>query len=88
MSTRHAWLYRFAVVSRLLAWVLRHGLVIAIAAFFISPVGPHLLWGYHYRGSPDVRFHCTYVGSRGFIDPGYVAGCPYIAWLDSRGHRR
>ena len=85
MSDPHRRLYLYS----LLAWAMNRLLMkwplLLIAAFFLSPVGPHLLWEYHYRGSRDVRFNCSYIGSRGLVHPGYVEGCPYIAWLDARG---
>ena len=88
MSKLDRRLYRLSLsawaVSRLLkAWPL-----LLVAAFFVSSVGPHLLWAYQYRGSHEVRFNCAYIGSRGLIHPGYVEGCPYIAWLDARAGGR
>lgn len=72
----------------LFAWAMSHTLktwpLILIVFFFLSPIGPHLLWEYEYLGSREFRVNCTYIGSRGLIDPGYVEGCPYIAWLDAR----
>ncbi len=53
-----------------------------IAAFLISPIGPHLRWSY--VGKDPVYYQCTYLGSRGFVDPGLTPDCPIIVILDAR----
>lgn len=90
MRDPHRQLYRYAVIARALANLLQNWPVVLIAAFLISPVGPHLRWGYEYitvQGHGTVA-RCTYLGSRGFVMPRHVAGCPVLAWLDSRENAR
>ncbi|MBI1208201.1 MAG: hypothetical protein GC191_13060 [Azospirillum sp.] len=74
-------------VARLMGSVLRRWPLILIAAFFISPSGPHLRVVYSYRGpaSHPAYISCTYLGSRGFITPSYgvMGDCPLIAWIDA-----
>jgi len=71
---------------RAIGGIFQHWPLIAVIAFFISPMGPHLRWEYSYRDTYGHRSYgyCTYLGSRGFITPSYVEGCPVIAWLDAR----
>lgn len=69
---------------------LRQWPLMLVIAFFLSSAGPHIRWEYTYR---DVYGHraylsCTYVGSRGFITPDYIEGCPVLVWLDAREWRR
>lgn len=70
------------LLSRLLLW----WLIPLVCAFFLSPVGPHLLWTYKYKEIYDQRVYlsCTYVGSRGFLPDRFYGDCPFIAWLDSQ----
>ena len=74
------------LIAKLIGWLLGQWKLIALIAFFVSPAGPHLRWEYQYREAYGHRafISCTYLGSRGFITPDYVEGCPVIAWLDSR----
>ena len=88
MSNRDRRLHALSLLAWTMGRALRAWPLILVAAFFLSPVGPHLLWEYHYRDSREYRFDCSYIGSRGLIHPGYVEGCPYIAWLDARGRGR
>jgi hypothetical protein len=89
MSNPHRRLYLFSLLSWAVSRLLQKWLVVLIAIFFLSPVGPHLRWEYQYRGANEYRTYsnCTYLGSRGFFKPGYIGNCPLIAWLDSRGAR-
>ncbi len=84
MNNRDRRLYQLSLIAWATSRIFKAWPLILVTAFFLSPVGPHLLWEYQYRGSPDVRFNCSYIGARGLIYPGYVRGCPYIAWLDAR----
>lgn len=79
-----------SALSRLFAALADGWKIVLIAAFFLSPVGPHLRWEYTYREAYGHRAYvsCTYVGARGFITPNDVEGCPVIAWLDAREWRR
>ncbi|MGJ8530564.1 MAG: type IV secretory system conjugative DNA transfer family protein [Alphaproteobacteria bacterium] len=49
--------------------------VLALALFFISPIGPHL--AVSYEGS-----RCTYLGSRGFVWTDHGPECPLLAILN------
>jgi len=57
-----------------------------LAALLISPIGPHLRWSY--TKSAYSYHQCTYLGSRGFIDPDLTPDCPIVVILDSRNWRR
>lgn len=77
------------MLARLLAFALRHWHLVLIAAFAISPAGPHLRISYEFYGSyasPYGHSNCLYLGSRGFVKPGvgYMYGCPFVAWIDTR----
>ena len=78
-----------AIAARVIGALLDRWPLVLIILFFVSPVGPHLRFEYTYRGSYDHRnfVSCTYLGSRGFVTPSYMADCPVLAWLDSRGSR-
>ena len=84
-------LWAIAFVARLASDLLQCWPLILIAAFFLSPVGPHLRWEYAFREVYGDRVYlgCTYLGSRGFVTPAYgtLDGCPVIAWLDARETR-
>ena len=86
MQQRHSSLGFFAGLARLLSWLLSHWMLLAIAAFFISPIGPHMRWTYSYTGAYDhpTYLHCTYLGSRGVITPNLAPACPFITILDAR----
>lgn len=88
MRNLHLWLWLLSVLSRSVSFVLSHWLLALLALFLLSPIGPHLRWEYTYHrgyyGSQKVFIRCTYLGSRGFITPEYVAGCPVIAFHDAR----
>ena len=85
MKRRRRLLSSLSSLSRLLAWVLNRWPLIAMAAFFYFEEGPHLRVAYTYQGSSDNPRYisCTYLGSRGFV-PGYVPGCPVVAWMNAR----
>lgn len=76
-----------AGIARMTGHLLAYWKLLLIAVFFVSPVGPHLRWEYTYRDAYGHRSYvsCTYLGSSGFITPGYLDDCPVIAWLDARG---
>ena len=77
-------------LAKLMAGLLQHWPLLAVIAFFVSPVGPHIRWEYAYRDVYGVRSYisCDYMGSRGRITPYGPSDCPFIAWLDSREGRR
>jgi len=56
--------------------------VFLIAALLISPVGPHLRYSYVWNGSS--YYQCTYLGSRGFIEPEFTPDCPLLVITDAR----
>ncbi len=70
---------RLAYCSYWLGRACRHGPMILLIAFLISPIGPHLRWDLSGYG-------CVYVGSRGFFKPS-MAYCPLLAWFDTREGR-
>ena len=60
-----------------------------VAAFLISPIGPHLRFEYTYWGdigSPSF-IECTYLGARGFVTTNLLSDCPVFAWLDARDYK-
>lgn len=79
-----------SAISRLISFTLEHWKLALIAAFLISPVGPHLRLTYAYNETYGVRsfVSCNYLGSRGIIRLGLGAECPVIAILDSRDWKR
>lgn len=89
MNSRHIGLSLLAGIARITSHLLDYWKLAFIAAFFLSPVGPHMRWEYTYRDTYGHRTYvsCTYLGSRGFITPDYLDDCPMIAWLDARGLR-
>ncbi len=86
MIDPHMQLYRLAVALRALAAVLRNWPLVLAAAFLVSPIGPHVRWPYAHPATHGQRTYagCVYIGSRGFLVPDHVRGCPFVAWLDSR----
>jgi hypothetical protein len=78
-----------ARVLNLVAALLGRWPVILLAAFLLSPVGPHLYWSGEYRKVFGNRIYtaCTYLGSRGAVPLDFRHfndKCPTIMWLDSR----
>ncbi|MEN8129338.1 MAG: hypothetical protein ABFS45_03915 [Pseudomonadota bacterium] len=69
------------LVSLLSIWPL-----LLIAAFFLSPVGPHLRWQYSYQLHGVHRHYiaCEYIGSRGFVYDMRNGDCPLITIIDRR----
>lgn len=59
--------------------------LLVVVAFFYFKEGPHLRVTSTYQGSRDYPRYisCTYLGSRGLV-PGFVPGCPIVAWIDTR----
>lgn len=80
MNGLRIFLSRLAWLSYLLGLACRHGPILLVLAFLLSPIGPHMRWdlGYGPNGS------CIYVGARGFFVPTSIGTCPFLAWLDSR----
>ena len=60
--------------------------LMAIMAFFVSPVGPHLRWQYSYYDGFGSRSYieCSYWGSRGLVEARTPRGCPVVIWHDAR----
>ena len=63
-----------------------------IAAFLISPIGPHLYWSGEYRKvfGNRVYISCTYIGSRGAVRLDFRHfndKCPTFMWLDAREYK-
>lgn len=87
---RHGCLSAASLLARGLSLLLGHWKLVLVAAFFLSPIGPHLRWSYVYRdgGGPRADVRCTYLGSRGFVTPSLAPDCPVIAILDSRQWRQ
>lgn len=79
--------YLFRKISSM---VRRMPFLTLLIIFFASPIGPHLLFSYEYRGPKGDIFsyrsytRCTYLGSRGFVDAPLTPDCPWIAFIDSR----
>jgi len=87
MNVGHKILFVLGGSARFISGLVGHWKLAALVIFFLSPVGPHLRWEYQYtQGYNGYRAYqsCTYLGSRGFITPDYVEGCPFVAWLDAR----
>jgi hypothetical protein len=79
-----------AALLRLLGRLQRIWPLLALTAFILSPIGPHLLWTYEYRNIYGNRIitNCQYLGSHGVIAPAMKDdSCPVIAWLDAREWR-
>lgn len=68
-------LWRMARRCRRVSNLINAWPAIAIALFFISPIGPHL--AVSYEGS-----RCTYLGSRGFVWTDHGPECPLFAILN------
>lgn len=76
-------LSRLALLCFCLARLLELWPWLLLAAFLISPIGPHLridpiaeMVGQGHRG-------CLYIGSRGLRPPA-IAGCPLLLWMEAR----
>ncbi|MBV1928175.1 MAG: hypothetical protein KUG81_01510 [Gammaproteobacteria bacterium] len=71
---------------RSIAGILSRWPLLLLAAFLLSPIGPHLRWHYTYEqhGSYRHLLDCEYIGSRGLVK--YRAGgeCPVFAIIDQR----
>lgn len=80
---------RPAYALKLVASLLEHWPKVLLAAFLISPVGPHMYWSGDYRKVFGSRVYtsCTYIGSRGPVQLDFRHfndKCPVFMWLDSR----
>lgn len=87
MALSHRSYGLFGWLSRLISIAFDHWKVVAVAAFFISPIGPHVRWTYEYTDYYRSHRHysyCSYIGSRGEIHPDLEPECPLFALLDSR----
>ncbi len=76
-----------AFVLRGVNYLLGYWLLLLIAAFFLSPVGPHLRIQYTYTQGPfGERSYvaCDYLGSRGMIAARFGDQCPVLAIIDAR----
>ena len=75
-----------AAIFRMISGVLEYWKLALVAAFFLSPIGPHLRWEYQYRDvyGHKVFVNCTYLGARGFITPDFLEDCPVVAIFDTR----
>ena len=89
-AKRRAVLGGLALLTRLMGFVLDRWLLVLIAVFFISPVGPHLRWTYTYTETYGQRSYlqCSYFGSRGIVLPTMAGDCPLLIILDARKGRR
>ncbi|GAB5470741.1 MAG: hypothetical protein Kilf2KO_37710 [Rhodospirillales bacterium] len=78
------------LVLRLLAYLLRHWVVIVIAVLLISPIGPHLRIQYSYvplPGGGKSMTDCLYIGTSGWVTKTFGDDCPFIALIDTRDVR-
>ncbi|MCU7805675.1 MAG: hypothetical protein KZQ96_21015 [Candidatus Thiodiazotropha sp. (ex Lucinoma borealis)] len=75
-----------AMVLRSLAGLLSVWPILALAAFFVSPIGPHMRWQYTYeqRGTHRQMIACEYLGSRGFVYYQRYGNCPFFTIIDRR----
>lgn len=78
-----AWL---SVFLRGVTYLLRHWLLLLIAALVISPIGPHLLVWYTYKQYGTYRDYndCVYLGGRGLIKRNIGDDCPAVVIIDRR----
>lgn len=70
------------IASLLNVWPL-----ILIAAFVISPIGPHMRWSYRYTEyGMGQRYYtsCEYLGAKGFVYYTRGGDCPFITIIDRR----
>lgn len=84
---RIRWGKVFAALIRSIAGIISRWPLLLLAAFLISPIGPHLRWQYTYQeyGQHRVYVACEYLGAHGFVhymDRGL--DCPIIAVIDRR----
>ena len=75
-----------STLLRGLAYLLRHWLLIVIAALVISPIGPHLLVWYSYTdyGAYKGMNECVYLGGGGLIEINDGDICPVVVIFDRR----
>lgn len=87
---RHRRLFLLAFIANVISRLLERWPLLLIAAFFISPIGPHLRFAYTYSDAFGHRSYisCSYLGARGFVTPDLAPGCPLIVFLDSREWRK
>lgn len=83
---RLRWGAAIASVIRGIAELIKRWPLVVIAAFIISPIGPHLRFEYTYeeRGSYRHMIHCEYLGSRGFVKIAANGECPVLRVIDRR----
>ena len=82
----HIFLALLSFLFRALSYVISQWKIALVIAVAVMPVGPHIRWEYTYNTvyGQRVFLSCKYLGSRGFITPDFIEGCPVIAILDSR----
>jgi hypothetical protein len=91
LRERKARLLKMAKGARMVSALVDLWVLALIAAFVVSPIGPHLRWSYQYHqyGSGARSFvSCNYIGSRGMITQNLAPRCPLIVFLDSRLWRK
>jgi hypothetical protein len=78
-----------AFALRLVSHIVSRWLLLLVAAFFLSPIGPHLRAEYTYYevGNTRMYLRCTYLGSRGFITPDFRGDCPLFVILNANEWR-
>lgn len=83
---RIRWAKVLAYLVRGLAGILSRWPLLLLAAFLISPIGPHLRWQYTYeqRGSYRHMLDCQYLGSRGLVRYRGMGDCPILTMIDRR----
>ena len=76
-------------LSRLISGLFANWKLVLIVALVVLPISPHLRWEYTYIGDSHNRryIRCTYLGSRGFVTPKYIEGCPFITILNAETGR-
>ena len=80
--------YRWGAMGlRTLAHLLHHWPWLLLAAAFLSPISPHMLWQYDYiqhPGGNKLMIRCRYLGPHGFRPYKRGFDCPYFVLIDSR----
>lgn len=80
------WTKVIASFIRGIAEILRRWPLLLLAAFLVSPVGPHLRLQYTYENRGPYRYmlDCEYIGSRGLVRYRGSGACPVITMIDRR----
>jgi hypothetical protein len=84
--TRIRWGRVLAYFVRGVAGLLVRWPLLLLAAFIISPIGPHLRLQYTYQQQGSYRYmlNCEYLGSRGFVNYVEAGRCPVFTIIDTR----